>query len=53
MLILQEFTGCAVQLAVYNGVCSLVHVVVDLGHISKVDDCKLYALSCLILSINM
>jgi hypothetical protein len=47
VLILQKFSGCAIQLAVYDGVCSLVHVVVDLGHVSKVDDCKLYTLSAI------
>jgi hypothetical protein len=46
VLILQQFTDCAVQLAVYDGVCSLVHIV-DLGHVSKVDECKLYAPSAL------
>jgi len=44
VLILQKFSGCAVQLALCDGVCSLVHVVVVLGHVSKVDDCKLYTL---------
>jgi hypothetical protein len=45
VLILQKLSGCAVKLAVYDGVCNLVHVVADLGHVGKVDDCKLYTLS--------
>jgi hypothetical protein len=36
LLTLQKFSGCDVQLAVCDGVCSLVHLAVDLGHVSEV-----------------